>query len=341
MQALETERDEFYTVWRLIAERGLFPQSLQAFGLISKMHREILRECTASSCFWMKLRRNAERFAELEFDDQEWINFQTMRRSPILEIPDASRPERKLPLHCSMAFAGPLNMRTQHTHRSDKVTLSGEASGSGVLDSANPEIFRGKRSTNRENDSVLDEKGQRNAQAKTNDASQAESGTRRFLRLCYFPVLWMHEYKRVVLFLNVPQKFQESEEQLYQRMTEMVLKYGRVNLCSCAFHSSIHDLIWSVEAGRKKRVLSRKNYWVPGSPTKETSSKLPWFKYQTIIGVCKSEDDAETLVARKAQFRKAASIYLIRCASSGDLDRVLRKANEHKSSESSEDTDKL
>ena len=41
--AVEKEKDRYYTVWKLIAAHGLFPQNLQAFGLISKMHRSTLR----------------------------------------------------------------------------------------------------------------------------------------------------------------------------------------------------------------------------------------------------------------------------------------------------------
>ena len=85
-------------------------------------------------------------------------------------------------------------------------------------------------------------------------ACHDELCARRFLRLCYFPVFWTHAYRCVLAFLNVPQRFQESEAELQQRMHEMVLKYGRLNLPLCVFHSSMDELIWSVESGRRKRV---------------------------------------------------------------------------------------
>jgi len=86
-----------------------------------------------------------------------------------------------------------------------------------------------------------------------------------------------------------------------------------------------------------------KRYWVPTTLSKETKTKLPWFKYQTVIAVCDCEGDADQLMARKTRFRKEAKIYLTRStshinatshyvyrvASSGDLDRILRKGNEH------------
>lgn len=132
--------------------------------------------------------------------------------------------------------------------------VGGGVGGCVGSDSMHPRVWSGKRSTQRARD-VCDESVE-SVQAQTHDVDQAESGTRRFLRLCYFPVLWMHEYKRVVLFLNVPQKFQETDAQLRHRMVDMVLKYGRLNLQSCNFHSSVHDMIWSIEAGRKKRVIT-------------------------------------------------------------------------------------
>ena len=58
-----------------------------------------------------------------------------------------------------------------------------------------------------------------------------------------------------------------------------------------------------------------RRYWIPGSPSKEQSNRLPWFKYQTVIAVCESEDDVEMLFARKGRFRKEASIYLTKYAS--------------------------
>ena len=138
--------------------------------------------------------------------------------------------------------------------------------GNGVDDGESEEkdvevSFRGgKRTTHEDCHSPSDQESRLHPSHPEHVACREELCLRRFLRLCFFPVFWMHEYKRVVLFLNVPQRFRESETELHHRMREMVLKYGRLNLQSCSFHTSVHELIWSVEAGRKKRVGTRHTF---------------------------------------------------------------------------------
>lgn len=116
------------------------------------------------------------------------------------------------------------------------------------------EFSRGKRS-NYEERKFDCEKTLSQTLIQRYEHNQTETSTRRFLRLCYFPVLWMHEYKRVVLLMNVPRKFQETENELKERMLSMVRKYGRMNIHHCSFFTCMHDMIWSIEAGRKKRVV--------------------------------------------------------------------------------------
>lgn len=59
MEHVETEKDEYYTVWRLIAEHGLLPQNLHAFGLISKMHRSESRTLRMPIVHWRPLEEDA------------------------------------------------------------------------------------------------------------------------------------------------------------------------------------------------------------------------------------------------------------------------------------------
>eukprot|EP00210_Caulerpa_lentillifera_P007192 g6882.t1 len=334
----ETQRrDEVYTIWKLFATRGLYPQSLQAFALVSKMHRDLLKECSQSGVFWERLKENARKFARDQFSAQELINFETLTQSPIATLPEKpedSKTQRTIDETIGNFLSFPsLSNRTAVYKLLGTEDNAGELCTWDELDYELLELSTMKRSNLEDSRLSTDRPIHSKDSPATRQSieaspSRSELETRRFLRLCYFPVLWLHEYRRVLVFSNVPQKFQETEFQLANRMLRLILKHGRLTLDGdCSFHSSIEDLVWSIEAGRKRRVPC-KTYWIPDAIVKEPKTRFPWIRFQSVIGVFSSEEIVNCIYARKTRFRKNAQIYLSKCVLSSDLDRLFFKTTD-------------
>ncbi|GMH40111.1 hypothetical protein BSKO_08015 [Bryopsis sp. KO-2023] len=72
-----------YIVWELLASRYVHAETLQSFALVSRTHRDILRNLAQTTAFWTKLKSTALRYANENFDAPNLVVLKALADGPL------------------------------------------------------------------------------------------------------------------------------------------------------------------------------------------------------------------------------------------------------------------